>query len=168
VAPQYVHFAPHRRTWLTPRRLVAYYTEGTKHLLRRVFQDPELANIHVPPGIFKQSRLPKSRRMRDRAPSGASGPGRLTRVISAPGSEVDSKPTRPGSPQDQRRQQRRHDQNQNWPYPAAALAFAKLALPPLDSFRVAPPHVGDERERWLPRHPVDEQVLSRLHVQTVA
>jgi hypothetical protein len=147
--------------------LVAYYTEGTKHLLRRVCQDPELANIHVPPGVFKQSRLPKSRRMRDRAPSGSdSAGGRMTRIASVPGyHDPDPKPSRPVSPLEHRRQRR---QDQNWPYPSpyATLVhprdFAKLALPPLEACR-AP--TGDG---WLPRHPVDEQVLSRLHVQTVA
>jgi hypothetical protein len=179
VAPEYVNDDPFRDSpSLTSCRLVAYYTEGTKHLLRRVCQDPELANIHVPAGVFKQSRLPKSRRMRDRAPSGAESTGggsggagsRMLRTASVPVGyhDADPRPSRPVSPQEHRRQRR---QDQNWPYPhlhsvvvpgVPARELGKLALPPLEACR-AP--AGDG---WLPRHPVDEQVLSRLHIQTVA
>jgi hypothetical protein len=72
--------------------LVAYFTESTKHQLRRVSHEPDFAGIVVPFGTFKQSRLPKSRRMRDRAWSGADsghgggghgGPARSIRTASS-------------------------------------------------------------------------------------
>lgn len=44
---------------------VAYYTDGTKNMLRRVSDDPTLASLRVPADTFQQARLPKSRRMRE-------------------------------------------------------------------------------------------------------